>query len=120
MSGETENRPSGWTVDTLKELQDERDRHYRELRATDQRAIELVQKYNDSHFLQLNENAKRTIEERSHFVSVEAFEPFREQTNKQLNVKYGEDTGTSQAIAWVIAGSGVLFGLVGIGIAVLK
>lgn len=42
MSGETENRPSGWSVDTLKVLMDERQAHLRELRVSDQRAIDAA------------------------------------------------------------------------------
>jgi vacuolar-type H+-ATPase subunit H len=37
MSGETEKAVSGWTVDTLKALSDEREQHHRELRQSEDR-----------------------------------------------------------------------------------
>ena len=114
-----------WTLDTLKEFCDVRFAalrevadlkviHLRELRESDQKALDLVAKNNAQHFAHLNENAKRTIEERSHFVSMEAFTPFKEAVEKSLNQGEGKTFGLSQGWAILIGAVGLLCGIVSI------
>jgi hypothetical protein len=86
--------------------------HLRELHA-------LQASMNEIHFGQLNENASRTIEERGHFVSVEAYEPWREIVQKYMARSAGKDAGSATAIHWVVTGVSVLVGLVGMLLAVL-
>lgn len=129
--GETAKDVSALTVDVLashlderaehfrelraadKEIAAERERHWRELREADVRYQALQQLSNDAHFAQLNENAKRTIEERGHFLSVEAFEPFRDTVTKQLAAAVGQSRGLAQLVGW-------LFGAVGLTIAAVS
>lgn len=90
-----------------RDLANAREQHHRELREAD-RMLHAAQKeaYGD-HFDQLNENAKRTIEERGHFVSIETFEPFQQQLNKFMATSGGVTKGIDRTIAWVIAGTGI-------------
>ena len=114
-----------WTLDTLKDFFDVRFAalrevadlkviHLRELREADQKALDLVAKNNAQHFEHLNENAKRTIEERSHFVSMEAFTPFKEAVNKSLSERDGKGFGLSQGWAILIGAVGLLCGVVSV------
>lgn len=116
MSGETEKLPSGWTVDTLaahwmelrrldEKLYDEREIHLREM-------LGLVAKFNDSHFAQLNENAKRTIEERGHFVSNEAFGPFKDAVLEQLAAQAGGTKGVDRFVGWAVAAASITVAIV--------
>jgi hypothetical protein len=95
------------------ELAEMRDRHLAEMRA-------LEQKYNEVHFLQLNENAKRTIEERGHFVSVEAYAPFRDQILKFINATGGQERGSDRTIAYLVTAVSVLVALASLAVALLK
>lgn len=79
-----------WTLETLKAYFDLEIAHLRELRGTDQEAIGLALQNNKERLDHLNENAKRTIEERSHFVSVESFTPFKEMVEKTFNQSLGK------------------------------
>jgi hypothetical protein len=110
---ESQDYTDGWTMRTLYI-------HFSELRKADERAITLAQTNNQQHFEQLNENAKRTIEERGHFVSNEAFEPFRDSVTKQIAAQTGSTTGTDKTVSYVISGIGILFGIAGIAIALLS
>jgi hypothetical protein len=115
----------GWTPDTLKEhleakiaalheIDKVRSEHAKELRAQDEQARLLAREAMDAHFLLLNENAKRTIEERSHFVSQEAYEPFRERVSDELSLRQGHTSGTASVAYWLIAVTGILIGLGGL------
>lgn len=73
---------------------------------------------NQIHFHQLNENAKQTIEERGHFVSREMFDPFRDQVLQYMHAERGKQKGSSNVVAWVVSAAGVLFGLIGIFLAI--
>ena len=103
-----------WDIDSLKALLDERDKYWRELRDADQRALALALQRTDDHFSQLNENARRTIEERSHFVSVDAYEPFREQVIKQLTLQLGQTQGSDITIGKIYAAIGVVGAILGV------
>lgn len=113
MSGETARQESGWTVDTLKELHDRDFDHFRELRKADQKALDLALQNNKERLDHLNENAKRTIEERSHFVAKEAFEPFRDNVNKKLANDEGSDKGVTNTIAYIVTAISLAFGVAG-------
>lgn len=123
MSGETELHVSGWTVDTLKQHTDSELRHAVEIRALDRGHFAEIQKlerelreakekYDDSHFAQLNENAKRTIEERGHFVSIEAYNPFQRQVLDALSNGLGQKAGAREVIAYITGVGGLLLALV--------
>jgi diketogulonate reductase-like aldo/keto reductase len=121
----------GWTLETWIA-------HVTQLRATDERlhasTVDMLQREvehlrelhalqaatNEIHFAQLNENAKRTIEERSHFVSGEAYEPFRDIVLKYMASESGKQSGSATAIHWVVTGVSVLVGLVGMLLAVVS
>lgn len=141
-----------WSIGSLKayhdmqisyerQISDERDKHWHELRKVDQKAIVVAQKNNQQHFKQLNENAERTIEERGHFVSIEAFKPFEENVIKQLTdirsrldignptiatieqklaASAGRAMGSDKTVLYVVMATNFLFSLAGILIAVLK
>jgi len=106
-----------WNFDSLKALMDERYEHQKELRLADQKAIDIALQRTNEHFEQLNENAKRTIEERGHFVSIEAFDPFRDRVNQQLDTQEGQAKGSQltkgNVYASIISLPPVFGGLVG-------
>lgn len=108
MSGETKSHESGWTVDTLKELQDERERHRNEIREADKQLQVAYKESTDIHLLQLNENAKRTIEERGHFLSVEAYEPFRDAVAKFMATSAGNFQGSQITMGKIYAAIGAV------------
>lgn len=114
MSGETEKQVSGWTVDTLKELHDRDFAHMRELRQADQKALDLALQNNKERLDHLNENAKRTIEERSHFLSVEAYEPFRDMVVKFMATQTGVTQGSEITIGKIYAAIGASVAVIGI------
>lgn len=98
---------SEWTISTLKE-------HYDELRDLDRRLYDAVRKNYEDHFDQLNENAKRTIEERSHFVSYEAFDPFREIVVKYMATQEGTSRGSRLTMGKIYAAIGAVGAVLGI------
>jgi hypothetical protein len=122
MSGETHE----WTVATLKELMETqlaasavlsetRLAHLMELRAADERALQLALKNNAEHFERLNENAARTIEERAHFVANEVFGPFRDQVNEALTLARGRQSGvhlSAGVLLSAIVALGAVLGIV--------
>lgn len=55
MSGETERDVSGWTVDTLRALMDERDRRYGERFKAQEKAVDNVAKETKEKFASVNE-----------------------------------------------------------------
>ena len=59
MSGESETRPSGWTVDTLREhvlaMMDERDRRYAERFAAQEKAVNVALEQTKTRFENVNE-----------------------------------------------------------------
>lgn len=94
------------------ELDREREQHQRELAETERR-------YNSAHFHVLNENAKRTVEERGHFVSKDEFDPFRDAVLEYQARRSGTREGGDRLLSTTIAVAGFLFGLTGIIIAVI-
>ena len=101
-------------IAALRELFDAERRHQRALREADQRAVELLQTFNASHFAQLNENAARTIEERGHFLSVEAFNPFKDMVLTALNREQGRSQGTAAIVGYIIGAAGAVSGILGL------
>ena len=123
MSGETEANVSGWTTDTLKEyfeamvkanadLSQARLNHLLDMRRMDSELRLAKEKYDDTHFAQLNENAKRTIEERGHFVSIEAFQPFQRQVLDALASGIGQKAGAREVLGYLLGASGVIIAAV--------
>lgn len=98
-------------------LADLRETYLLRLREADQRYMELYEKFTDHHFAQLNENAKRTIEERGHFVSVDTFDPWREEVTRTLAAMGGSTKGSDKMVAWAIAALGIAIGVAGVVIA---
>lgn len=96
-----------WEVKELKE-------HYDELRELDRRLYNAVRKNYEDHFDQLNENAKRTIEERSHFVSYEAFEPFKELVVKYMATQEGSSQGSRLTMGKIYAAIGAVGVILGV------
>jgi hypothetical protein len=107
-----------WSTENLKELMDVKFAalkesadlkvtHLRELREADQKALDLVAKNNALHFETLNENAKRTIEERSHFVSREAFDPFEKAVLTFINESRGKGQGLNAGWGYLVAAIGL-------------
>lgn len=114
MPGETKSDISGWTTDTLKAWVDREVAHLRDLREADLKYHAQVQKNNETHFLQLNENAKRTIEERGHFLSVEAYEPFRDAVAKYMATGEGKTTGSDITMGKIVTAISVAATLLGL------
>lgn len=123
MSGETEQRPSGWTVDTLKEylearlqassdLSSARLSHLMDLRAADVLLSASKEKYDDAHFEQLNRNAERTIEERGHFVTHEANDPFMKQVLEYMAGGAGNRKGVQEVIGYVLAAAATIIAII--------
>jgi phosphotransferase system glucose/maltose/N-acetylglucosamine-specific IIC component len=102
------------------------DQQIAEINRTHQREVaELERRYNQAHFAVLNENAKRTIEERGHFVSIEQFKPVVDAMQSQVNsliagaaALQGQEKGGDKLQANLIAITGFMFGLMGIALAV--
>lgn len=67
-----------------KEMEALRDTHIKELMA-------MQRDSNGEHFHRLNENMARTIEERSHFLTKEVFDPFRETVLAALAIRQGKE-----------------------------
>lgn len=72
----------------------------RELRNADREATRLQREVDQEHFAHLNEQAARSIEERSHFATVElvngmkdAFTAFKEEISARLDRQLGEREG---------------------------
>lgn len=81
-------------------LAEAREQHHREIREADQRALDLVRGTNDVRFAQLAENTERA--------------------NTLLSRQQGTVVGSDRTIAWLIAATGVLFGVAGIIFAILN
>lgn len=99
--------PDNWWLilrEADQRLADAREEAHRALRDADQKALALIRESNKDHFDQLNENAKRTIEERGHFVSVESFEPFQNQVLEYMARSSGASAGSDRLLSWVVAG----------------
>jgi hypothetical protein len=101
---------------SLKEYVDLKDKHIRELRDADKIALDLLAKNNALHFEQLNENAKRTIEERSHFVSREAFDPFERLVLKYIDENQGKVSGRSKDWGTIVSVATFLMALIYFGL----
>lgn len=122
--------PEDWTLPAwIQHTEDlrEMDRQIAEINRLHQREVaEMERRYNATHFEVLNENAKRTIEERGHFVSVEQFKPIIDGMQNQINTLItraaavkGQETGGDKLQANLIAVAGFLFGLIGVGLAII-
>jgi hypothetical protein len=99
-------------------LADERELHRREIDSLNKRYESLLKESNEVHFEQLNENAKRTIEERGHFPSNEAYEPFRELVMKFIASHEGVSSGIDKSIALFIKANTIILGLIGLGLTI--
>lgn len=106
--------------DADQKLADIREKYCKSLRDADEKYNKLIGKMNDIHFAQLNENAKRTIEERGHFLSVESFEPFKDSVLSQLHLKSGSSRGVDKTISYLIIINSVIFGIIGILIGIIS
>ena len=102
------------------ELLKVREKHLRELREADLSYHKLQTEMNKVHFDQLNENAKRTIEERGHFLPVEVFEPFRDSVTKELASRTGGIRSTEKTLYYIITAISILFAGIMAAIALLK
>lgn len=111
----------GWSLGAWIEhakVQREADLRYLEARVemlqaevTHAREMTALQKeMYDGHFEHLNENAKRTIEERGHFVTKEAYEPTVAAFMKYMAKHEGQQSGASNTVMLGFAIAGFLFG----------
>jgi hypothetical protein len=129
MPGETEERPSGWTTDTLRFLMDERrqwqerfdterDRRLTEVAVerekalkikeeSDKTALELARQINDLHLANLNGEQARLLADRERFISRESYDisqkdfaVWRDQVNAALSLGTGRDRGV--ALSWAV------------------
>jgi len=101
-------------------LADERELHKREIDVLNKRYEDLLKETNEIHFGQLNENAKRTIEERGHFPSNEAYEPFRDYVMKYITAHEGISSGVDKSINLFIKANTVILGLIGLGLTIYE
>jgi hypothetical protein len=92
----------------FEKLLDEREKHRIELRKIDNDAKELERRNVSEHFHQLNENALRTIEERGHFVSREAYDPFAKQVLETLSAIAAGKRGAQDSIGWIVGAIGLI------------
>lgn len=76
-----------------------------ELRKSDQAAI-------TDRLRELNGNAARTREERSHFVSFETFDPFKDSVVAALAAMQGTRLGISQLWGYIIGAFGIVAAIV--------
>jgi hypothetical protein len=87
MSGETQAQESGWTIDTLKALVDERERHQRELSAErDRRYAEVAEEREKA--LKIKEEADKaalTLQRIDQTYKDEQGNKLREQINSERN-----------------------------------
>lgn len=114
MSGETEHRPSGWTTDTLKQ-------HFDELRAADQRALQIketgdakaldlareIQVYKDEKANQLREQINS---ERGLYVTQIQFKPISD----YITAQQGQTKGVSSIIGFIVGAVGLAGVIIGI------
>ncbi len=149
MAGETEEKVSAWTTDTLRVLlderqrwqqrfEDERDRRLSEVAVerekalkikeeADQRALELARQINDLHLEALNGEQARLAADRERFVNREAYDQqqkdfasWRDAVNASLALGAGTRQGLGQFWAVLVAILGVALAIGGFILALLR
>lgn len=82
------------------------------LQATDQKLSDMQQKYTEGHLNQLNDSARRTVEERSHFVSQEAYQAAHAPLVKDIeDLKLSRERDRGKQLA-TTAAVGIIFAVI--------
>lgn len=82
------------------------------LQATDQKLSDMQSKYTEGHLHQLNDSAKRSVEERTHFVSVDAYNAAHAPLVKDVeDLKLSRERDRGKQLA-TTAAVGVIFAII--------
>ena len=120
MGGETQRNESGWTTDTLKVLMDERQEHLKELRVSDQRAIDAALVSQEKAIVKAENAADKRFELLNELRSgvatkeqLEGLEKVVTDLKDRLNVNDGTSKGSQISKGNIIAYIGVAVTLLG-------
>lgn len=130
MSGETDDRVSGWTVDTLRShferVLAERDLRYQSQRADDKEAVKTALAANDRRLDGMNEFRKSLSDLESTLMprseSTTRWESVSERVNElksRVDAMVGENMGGAEVRRALLAIAAVLVASVGVGVAVV-
>ena len=149
MSGETQQQVSGWTTDTLKEnLENEIDAIRSQIGESDRRyeqrfdaqekattvaitsakeAVIKAETATEKRFESVNEfraalgdQASKLLGRGEFSVAQKSLIEKIESLEKRLNLREGATEGADKTLAYIISAISVLFGIIGIGIAISK
>ena len=111
MTGETEQAPSGLTVDTLKLLMDERDRRYEQRFAASEKAVDKALDATERRFESVNEFRATLIDQTNTFIPRTEVVGITDRLGERLKVLEATSNATSGQSAGVRLTMGAIGGL---------